>query len=183
MKHIWLCVICVVVLIIVLSGCTNTQEYSNDLLSFPKESVESVVQKSELIGSISDEITLATENEPDTSVNSIEITVNGKVFTATLFDNETAKYFARLLPLTLDMSELHGNEKYYYLDNDLPSNPTEIKKIFAGDFMLYGSECIVLFYENLDTTYSYTQIGKIDNPTELADVLGNGKITVTFQMK
>ena len=44
--------------------------------------------------------------------------------------------------------------------------------------MLYGSDCLVIFYENFDTPYSYTRIGKIDNVDNLKDVLGNGNVNV-----
>ena len=37
------------------------------------------------------------------------------MFTATLANSETGKAFAALLPLTVTMNELNGNEKYHYL--------------------------------------------------------------------
>lgn len=36
------------------------------------------------------------------------------------------------------MSDLNGNEKYYYLDENLPTNSENIGHINAGDIMLYG---------------------------------------------
>ena len=46
---------------------------------------------------------------------SINIIVGGQTFTATLANSETGKAFAALLPLTVTMNELNGNEKYHYL--------------------------------------------------------------------
>lgn len=62
------------------------------------------------------------------------------------------------------MSELNGNEKYYYFEETLPSNATQIGTIQTGDIMLYGSDCLVLFYDTFSTSYRYTRIGKIDSP-------------------
>ena len=41
--------------------------------------------------------------------------------------------------MTVDMSELHGNEKYYYLSNGLPTASSNPGTIRTGDLMLYGS--------------------------------------------
>ena len=109
----------------------------------------------------------------------ITITVNGRAFLATLYDNETAKSFRERLPLTLDMSELNGNEKYYYLPDSLQTNSSRPSGINAGDIMLYGDNCLVIFYESFSTSYSYTPIGKLDDPNGLA-ALGSGSVQVTF---
>lgn len=112
---------------------------------------------------------------------SIEITVGDSTFSAALYDNETAEKFAELLPLTLDMSELNGNEKYFYLSDDLPTNPKRPDRINSGDIMLYGSSCLVLFYDSFSTSYSYTPIGRVDEPDGLAEALGKGGAAVTFK--
>ena len=75
-----------------------------------------------------------------------------------------------------------GNEKYYYFNESLPTNSERIGKINTGDLMLYGSDCLVLFYKSFSTSYSYTRLGHIDNPQGLADVVGSGNITVTFEV-
>ena len=101
---------------------------------------------------------------------------------ATLDNNETAKAFKRLLPMTVDMSELHGNEKYYYLSNGLPTASSNPGTIRTGDLMLYGSTCVVLFYETFSTSYTYTRLGRITNPSGLASALGSGGVNVTFEI-
>ena len=110
----------------------------------------------------------------------ITISVGGTEYSTTLADNETARAFAARLPMTLDMSELNGNEKYYYLDESLPVDACNPGTIRSGDLMLYGSDCLVLFYETFSTSYSYTRIGAIDNPEGLAGAVGGGDATVTF---
>ena len=119
------------------------------------------------------------ENE----VCSMRITVGNKEFTATLCDTAAAQTFAELLPLTLNMSELNGNEKYNYMTTTLPTKSERVGSINAGDIMLYGNNCIVLFYKSFSTSYSYTKIGKIDDATGLAQAVGSGGVTVTFQIK
>ena len=112
----------------------------------------------------------------------LNIRIGDKNFTATLYDNATTRSLLKKLPLTINMSELHGNEKYYYFNESLPTNNERIGNINTGDLMLYGSDCLVLFYKSFSTSYSYTRLGHIDNPEGLAEAVGSGNITVTFEV-
>ena len=114
-------------------------------------------------------------------LNTMEIVIKDKVYAVELAENQTTDALKKMLPLTIDMSELHGNEKYYYLDQSLPTNAKPAGKIKNGDIMLFGNDCLVVFYKSFDNPYSYTKIGHISNPEDLAQILGNGKITVTFK--
>lgn len=125
--------------------------------------------------------TKAAVAEEDKNMLKIEIVVGNKSFSATLYDNAAVKALLEMLPMTLNMSELNGNEKYYYLDNNLPTNSSRPSGIEAGDIMLYGNNCLVLFYESFSTSYSYTPLGRIDNPKGLADALGSGNVQVIFR--
>ena len=111
----------------------------------------------------------------------INIIVGSKSFTATLADSETGEAFAALLPLSVTMNELNGNEKYHYLSSSLPTAAYQPGTIHAGDLMLYGNDCVVLFYETFNSGYSYTRIGAIDNPSGLASALGSGNVSVRFE--
>ena len=111
----------------------------------------------------------------------INIIVGSKSFTATLADSETGEAFAALLPLSVTMNELNGNEKYHYLSSSLPTAAYQPGTINAGDLMLYGNNCVVLFYETFNSSYSYTRIGAIDNPSGLAEALGVGNVSVRFE--
>lgn len=112
----------------------------------------------------------------------IKITVGSASFVATTYDNTTAKAFTSLLPMTISMNELNGNEKYHYLSGNLPSSPIHQSTIHAGDLMLYGQSCIVLFYETFTSSYSYTPIGYLDNPTGIKTALGSNNATVKFEV-
>ena len=122
-----------------------------------------------------------TNGQEDTAMPKLNITVNGQSFTGALEDTPTARAFLELLPMTVDMSELNGNEKFYYLPSGLPTNASRPGNIHAGDLMLFGSDCLVLFYESFSSSYSYTRLGSVDNPSGLAAVLGHGSVEVTFQ--
>lgn len=117
-----------------------------------------------------------------TGMDTVSITVGGQVFTAALRDNETAKAFAEKLPLEVTMVELNGNEKYIYLDESLPTAASNPGRIQRGDIMLYGSSCLVVFYEDFSTSYSYTPIGNIADADGLAAALGKGNVTVAFAL-
>lgn len=144
-----------IILIVLMTGC-NSQTISN----IDDNSNDNVLNESEEI-----------EN-----METINVIINDETYIANLENNETVEEFLKMLPLTLNMSELNGNEKYYYLDNNLPVNPTNSRNIEAGDIMLYGDDCLVIFYESFITSYSYTKIGHIENMPNL----DSNAITVQF---
>ena len=117
------------------------------------------------------------KKDSDEFVSNINVVINNNIYVVTLENNATAKAFTGMLPKELNMSELNGNEKYIYLDTTLPTNSSNPKRINAGDVMLYGNNCLVIFYKSFDTSYSYTRIGHIDDLPNL----GNGNITVKFE--
>lgn len=106
-----------------------------------------------------------------------------KVFELTLIDNAAAQAFLSSFPLTLEMKELNGNEKYAYLDTTFPTDSYYPKTIETGDVMLYGNNCIVVFYKTFSTSYSYTKIGKLSPTDSLQEALGTGNITIKFKQQ
>lgn len=123
----------------------------------------------------------SNDNNENNPMNSkIKITAGSATFSATLENNEAATAFRKLLPMTVDMNELNSNEKYYDLPNRLPTASTNPGNIRTGDLMLFGSSTLVLFYKSFSTGYSYTRLGRVDNPSGLEAALGAGRVTVTF---
>ncbi len=116
-------------------------------------------------------------NETMENVININVSINSKKYNATIENNETAKEFISQLPQEFNMKELNGNEKYVYMDNSLPTNPINPRHIESGDIMLYGSDCLVIFYKSFDTNYNYTKIGHINNLPDL----GNDNVIVKFE--
>ena len=145
MKKLLLCVL-IIAAVITFSSC--------------KKEVDEPVSKTSENPTVQ---TTETEQSTSEDNSSMTVIINGEEFSVTLEDNETAKAFSDMLPVTLTMSELHGNEKYYYLDTSLPSNPQNIGTIHKGDIMLYGDNCVVIFYKDFETDYKYPRIGHIDN--------------------
>ena len=80
--------------------------------------------------------------------------IGEQTFSIILMNNDTSRAFAALLPMELHMTELNGNEKYHYLMGPLPSAPERVGHIEAGDIMLFGDDCVVVFYQSFDTPYS-----------------------------
>ena len=122
---------------------------------------------------------IATMALTTTADHLIVVKVGGKSFAAKIEDTATGRAFMEKLPLTLNMTELNGNEKYRY-GVALPTAAQYFAKIEAGDLMLYGSNCLVLFY-GAAGGYSYTRIGKLTSTGGLAKAVGNGTASVTFE--
>ena len=114
--------------------------------------------------------------------NKMRIKIGSKTFTATLDDSETAKAFKALLPLTLEMEELNGNEKKFDLPKPLPTKTFSPKTINTGDLLIWGSNTVVLFYKSFPTQYPYTSLGKIDDPAGLETAVGKGDVQVSFEL-
>ena len=108
------------------------------------------------------------------------MTVGKRRFAITLTDNAAARAFAAQLPLTLDMSELNGNEKHADLPKPLPANASRPGTIRNGDLMLYGANTLVVFYLTFQSSYSYTRLGRVDDPADLPKALGPGGVRVVF---
>lgn len=115
--------------------------------------------------------------------NKIKVIIGTKVFVATLFENETAKEFKKMLPITLNMRDLNKNEKYFHFSKSFPMDKFSPKMINSGDLMLWNDNSFVLFYETFSTNYQYTKVGKIDNPNMLAQTLGSDDIKITFDLE
>lgn len=108
------------------------------------------------------------------------MTVGERRFAITLADTEAARAFAAMLPLTLDMEELNGNEKHGELPKALPTDANRPGTIRNGDLLLWGSRTVVVFYLTFDSPYSYTRLGRVDDPAGLARALGRRNVRVVF---
>jgi hypothetical protein len=124
-----------------------------------------------------------SKNVSNTDSAKIKITIGSNTFNATVYSNATATAFKTKLPVTINMSELNGNEKYFDLPDNLPANASNPGMIQTGDLMLYGSNTLVLFYKSFSTSYNYTRLARIDNPSGIAAALGSGNVTVTLELQ
>lgn len=159
MKKIVLVVICCLLL---ATGCMNN---SNSHDRNNKETNNSTIKNND-------------NKESDLKVSDVKITIHDITYTLKLEDNNTVEEFVHILPQEFTMSELNGNEKYVYMDNALTTNSFNPKHIEKGDVMLYGDNCLVIFYKSFDTSFSYTKIGHINNLNDL----GNGNVKVKIEL-
>ncbi|WP_269477513.1 cyclophilin-like fold protein [Hominibacterium faecale] len=152
------------------AGCVDGQDASSDQSTSEESPPQTAVEKNQ--GKI---------QIGDNGNMEIEIYAGGQTFASVLFDSPAARALAEQLPITVNMQELNGNEKFYDLPNALPTDTKDIDSIHAGDLMLYGSDCLVLFYKDFQTTYRYTKLGRVEDAAGLEKALGVGDVQVTFR--
>ena len=159
-----------------LSACGNT-----DRSDIPVTEIDTQESRPE-----QEETPLPTDNDNNHTevtgeMTTIQVIINGQEFEAELNDNEAARQFTEMLPIQLDMEDLHDNEKYFYFSDDFDTADEELKEIHEGDLLIYDSKCLVLFYESFETTYQYTPLGKISDTAGLKEALGTGTAAISFQ--
>ena len=108
------------------------------------------------------------------------MTIGERRFALTLADTEAARALATLLPFEINMAELNGNEKHADLPKSLPTNPSRPGTIRNGDILLYGSDTLVVFYLTFNSSYSYTRLGRVDDPSGLREAVGKGSVRIKF---
>ena len=128
---------------------------------------------------LNQETSITNNNEKENKMAKIYASLNSEKLEINLEENSTASALVKLLPLDITMNDLNKNEKYAYLDESLPTNTYSPKHIEAGDVMLFGDNCLVIFYESFDTSYSYSKIGHINNLPSLDD----GNISISIDVK
>ena len=84
---------------------------------------------------------------------------------------------AEISHVTVQMSMYGGFEQVGSLGGRLPSSDVRTATS-AGDIVLYSSSQIVIFYGS--NSWAYTRLGKVADKTssEMAELLGNGDVTV-----
>ena len=129
-----------------------------------------------LVGCTNNQKIKKQDNSKNKNMPEIKVIIDEKEYNLSLEENETTKEFVKMLPQEFTMNELNGNEKYAYLDKTLPTDSHNPNKINKGDIMLFGDNCLVIFYKTFNTNYSYTKIGHIESLPDL----DNSSIKVRF---
>lgn len=117
------------------------------------------------------------------NMQNIIITIENKKYEAILYDNSTTKELIKKFPITITMSDLNGNEKYYNFSKSFSTSSENVANINKGDIMLFGDNCLVIFYKSFSTRYKYTKLGYIKNTEDLENSLGKGDISITFEIE
>lgn len=115
--------------------------------------------------------------------SALKITVGEQELLATFADNSSAEEFRELLaqgPLTIAMEDYGGFEKVGPLGTTLTRNDTRITTE-PGDVILYQGNQITIYYGT--NSWSFTRLARIDDPSGLQEVLGEGTVSVTFSLE
>jgi hypothetical protein len=112
----------------------------------------------------------------------ISITIGGKILTATLADNATARDFVSSLPLNLSMNDLFGREKYGDLPKALSDDGPRKNRYKVGDIAYWSPNHQFAVYYHQDgksiPSPGIIPIAKMDGGTEAFNVSGSVKVTI-----
>ena len=115
--------------------------------------------------------------KPFDYTRSMKVVLNDKEYEMVLENNLAALDLLSVSPIEMEMEDLNNNKKYYYLSYSLADSDVYYGTITKGDVMLYQSNCVVLFYEDVDTSDTYIKLGHIND----LDELDNGLVNVIFK--
>ena len=113
----------------------------------------------------------------------IKINIGGKILTASLSDNATARDFVSLLPLKLSMKDLFGREKYGDLPKALSENSPRKNRYEVGDIAYWSpnQQLAVYYHQDGESIPSpgIIPIAKMDAGAEAFHVSGSVKVAIT----
>ncbi len=126
-----------------------------------------------------------TEVEKTGVGNSLHFTIDGTEAAVEWEDNESVEALKELVssgPLTIQLSMYGGFEQVGFIGMDLPRNDSQTTTQ-AGDIVLYFGDQIVVFYGS--NSWAYTRLGRITDKSasELAELLGNGDVSITMTLE
>ncbi len=130
----------------------------------------------------SDEENIGLRNSAITKLTDsrgINVIINNVTYNVTLEDNLTVEDIIALDTIILNAEDESLGYKYAYLNNSITYSPEYTGKILKGDLLLYDSNCIVLYYQDMDTDKVYTKIGHVEN----LDTLEFGPIDIIIKAK
>ena len=162
-----------VLALLLLSACGSPQE-TQSLAS----NMEQAVPESSEAGQPAQ-----TEAEPSEEESALNITVGDNTLSATFEDNSSAEAFRELLsqnPITIEMEDYGGFEKVGPLGATL-TRCDEAITTQPGDVILYQGNQITIYYAT--NSWRFTRLAKINDPTNLKAVLGDGSVRVTFSLE
>ena len=114
--------------------------------------------------------------------SALKITVGDHELLATFEDNRSAEEFQELLsqgPLTIEMEDYGGFEKVGPLGTTLTRSDQQITTQ-PGDVILYQGNQITIYYGT--NTWNFTRLARINDPSDLEVILGEGPVQITFSL-
>jgi hypothetical protein len=119
----------------------------------------------------------ADGSTPKDETMTLKITLGSTVLRATLSDNDTARAFAAMLPMTLTLKDYHGIEKISDLPDRLATGdaPSGIDPEI-GDITYYAPwGNLAIFYNDFSWSRGLVHIGNITNGIEALAAFGEGE--------
>ena len=125
-----------------------------------------------------------SEAESEESEKMLQMTIGETLVDVEWEDNgsvEALKELCQEGPLTIRMSMYGGFEQVGSVGQSLPRDDNQTTTQ-AGDIVLYSGDQIVVFYGS--NSWAYTRLGHITDKSaqEMAELLGNGDVTITIEM-
>ena len=125
------------------------------------------------------------ENSLETEEMNIWMKVDDEAVAVEWEENDSVRALMELLreqPISIQMSMYGGFEQVSSLGTSLQRSD-EQTTTQAGDIVLYSGSQIVVFYGS--NSWAYTRLGRITDKSteELAELLGNGDVTITLELK
>jgi hypothetical protein len=112
----------------------------------------------------------------------IKLTVGNQAITATLVDSETARDFVSLLPLTLNMDDLFGREKFGRLPRAISDGGNRTRTYQVGDVVYWSPGPDVAIYYRHDGSSipspGIIVMAKIDSRVEALNEPGSANVTI-----
>jgi hypothetical protein len=121
---------------------------------------------------------------PTVKRTKLQLEFAGGTLTATLTDNETTRDFVSMLPITLDMDDLFGREKYGHLPRALASGGKRQHDYELGQVIYWSpGPDIAIYYKNDGERIpppGIVVIGKVDAGIKRLDTPGSMKVTISL---
>jgi len=113
----------------------------------------------------------------------LQITIGNKLATAILYDNPTAKDFASLLPLSLNLEDYNSTEKISNLSKKLSTqNAPAGFDPSTGDITYYAPwGNIAIFYKDFSYSSGLISLGKITDGIDAFKV--TGPVSIKIELK
>ncbi|MBB3179891.1 cyclophilin-like fold protein [Variovorax sp. Sphag1AA] len=95
----------------------------------------------------------------------VHLVLNGKVIAATLADNDTAREFVAMLPMTITMHDMFRREKFGALPKPISGNGTSTQNYEVGDMICWspGPDLTIFHGHDGQTISGAIQVlGRID---------------------
>lgn len=111
----------------------------------------------------------------------IHLTINGKVIAATLADNRIAEDFVAMLPLTIDLHDFFGREKFGALPTAVSGEGTQSREYEVGDIICWapGPDVSILYRQDGEPLVgAWHFLGRIDEGVESFNEPGPLRVTI-----